>query len=289
MKPSMFAVWMLCALPVIAQLPKERWLARNLTPEALKDLSASAKRLPFETIAPVLLKALVLHQPTFSSPDDRQDVTPQERTYREALEAWNHQMLPRRDPAKARVLLSLFRKATDEPTQTRLLHALEFDHWCPEAEPDLVALCADTKACPELRARSISTLLHHCDINTYLPTAIRISLEAEKGIERCQAFCFNTHLGNQLFTLNEANRRLLLSTGFSILRELPPGHLDYGYFVASQLGFVLKVPGEFTPDQDLPKYRGQFRRKDEFYIDTVKHALAWYELHGASLADPPSP
>ena len=86
-----------------------------------------------------------------------------------------------------------------------------------------------------MRRLSVETLLDRCDINNYVPLGIEIILKHGPGLPRCQAFNFTTNQGNRLYSLNAANKRVLVSTGFKIMSELPEKELQTGYFVGRRL------------------------------------------------------
>ncbi len=112
-----------------------------------------------------------------------------------------------------------------------------------------------------MRRLSVETLLDRCDINNYVPLGIEIILKHGPGLPRCQAFNFTTNQGNRLYSLNAANKRVLVSTGFKILSELPEKELQTGYFVGRRLGFIVKAQNEFAPDQKAKEYQSNIARR----------------------------
>jgi len=109
-----------------------------------------------------------------------------------------------------------------------------------------------------------------------MPLAVEIILSHNKGMPRNQAFNFTINQGNRLFSLSDKNRRLVLAAGFEVLKDWTESELQHGYFVATQLGFILKIRDEFAPNQKARKYQGEHGLTDEFFIDTVKNALRWH-------------
>lgn len=193
-----------------------------------------------------------------------------------ASAVWQHHLSPKDNLDKSKIVLSLLLKSSGKTEQAILIDAILNHQWCPEAESVLLNLAKNTKEDLGIRRSSASTLLSRCDINTYMPLAVEIILAHKKGLGRCEALHFTTNQGNRLFSLTEQNKQRLVAAGFQSIEELPDNELQSGYFAARHLGFILKIPEEFAPDQKARRYRGEHGLTDEFFIDTVKNALKWY-------------
>lgn len=261
---------------------KDAWAKEDLSPDDRTALVERSKKEPFAEIAPVLLKTLVDYQPFCGinpwgdTPWNNDRLRPRDRTYLMANTVWLNHMSPKDELAKAKILLSLLQKASGPTEKSIIIGAIMYDQWCPDAEAVLLALADNKKEDLGIRRASASTLLSRCEINTHMPLAVEIILAHKKGLERRQAFNFTTNQGNRLFTLTEPNKRSLLAAGFQTITELPDKDLQTGYFVARHLGFILKIRGEFAPDQKARRYQGKHGLTDEFFIDTVKNAIKWY-------------
>jgi len=262
--------------------PETNWFKEGLSADERNALVERLKNEPFDKIAPVILKALVDHQPAYGinpsghTPWNDDRLTPRDRTYLMASAVWQHHMSPRDDLPRAKVVLSLLQRAPQPAEKTILIGAIRNHQWCPDAEKLLLEIANNKDEDLGVRTSSVTTLLSRCNVNAYIRLAVEVVLAHKKGSPCCQAFHFTMNQGNRLFTLNERNRRLVLATGFEILTELPGAELQSGYFVARHLGFMLKRENDFAPDQKAKKYQGEHGLKDEFFIDTVKNAIEWY-------------
>ncbi|MGA1872009.1 MAG: hypothetical protein ACMUJM_26125 [bacterium] len=261
---------------------KDAWYEEDLSPDERTALVERSKKEPFAEIAPIILKALVDYQPFYGinpwgdTPWNNDQLTRRDRIYLMASAVWQHHMSPKDELAKAKILLSLLQKASGQTEKSILISAIMNKQWCPEAEAILLSLAKNKEENLGIRRASASALLSRSDINTYIPLAVEIILAHKKGLDRCQAFNLTTNQGNRLFTLTEQNKQMLLSAGFQTIMELPDKDLQAGYFAARHLGFILKIHGEFAPDQKDRRYQGKHGLADEFFIDTVKNAIKWY-------------
>ena len=268
---------------------EDQWLRDGLSNEDRNELVERAKKQTFEKIAPAVLKLLVEYRPNImftalsDTPWNNERRTAKDRIYLMAGAVWQHHMTPRNDPSKAKVVLSLLRMASRPAEKSILIVAIWHRQWCPDAELALLGLCRANGEPLDIRALAAAALLDHCDLNTYMPTAIEVILAHENGLPRCKAFNSTTNQGNRLFELNDKNRLAILAVGFNIIRNLAAEELRYGYFVARQLGFILKKRHQFAPSPRANEYRGKNGLKDEFFIDTVKNAIAWHSDNQSEL------
>lgn len=136
----------------------------------------------------------------------------------------------------------------------------------------------ETKKRPlAIRTTALEMLLEYADLNTYSPYISGIINEQPDILQKFQWFTRFTNHGNRLFTLTHQNRELVLKCGFDLLITYSQSNRNLGYFVARQLGFILKVPNTFAPNQDEPKYREAHGLNDLFFQDTVTNAITWYQ------------
>lgn len=269
---------------------KFRWFREDLSAKERTALVERLKKESFPKIAPVLLKTLVEYRPSHGlvtvgdAPWNKDWLTPRDSVYLMASVIWQHHLTAEEHlAANAKVILSLLQKTPGKSEKHILVYDIMNYLWCPDAEAVLLALAKDEKESLDIRGASVSALLSRCDINTYMPLAAEIILAHRQGLDRCQAFDYMANKGNRLFTLTEKNKRVLLSAGFQIITELPDDDLRTGYFVARQLGFILKIPDTFAPNQRAPQYQKQGGLTEEFFIDTVKNALKWYSINKKEL------
>lgn len=212
-----------------------------------------SKKEPFSEVAPGLLKVRIENQPFYSitpwgeTPRNNDRLSSSDKTYLMTGAIWKHPLAPRDDVDKAKFLLTLLQKSSNQGEKILLIYAINYDQWCADTESVLLSFDKNMKEDFGIRSLSASTLLNRCDINTHMPLAIEILLVHNKCKQRGQAFNFLTNEGNRLFTLSEENRRKVIATGFDILTQLSDEDLKRGYFVARRLGYILKTPESFAP------------------------------------------
>lgn len=261
---------------------QEQWLKKDLSANQRDKLVELSKNEPFEKIAPTIIRAFNENQPFYGinpvgeKPWNNDRLTPNDRLYIMAGMVWQHHMNTRNDPAKAKTMLALLQNTALKEEKLFLITYITYDMWCPEAEEYLAKLARDLKNPLDLRQHAVVALLNKCDINKYMPLGIAIIRAHKEGLPRSQAFNSVTNMGNRLFTLNRGTMSSVLSVGFKILSDLPENKLRDGYFVARQLGYILKEKNGFAPDQKAKKYQGKHGLTDEFFTDTVENALNWY-------------
>lgn len=268
-----------------AAVTEDEWFDESLSAAERNDLVERSKNEPFNVIAPIVLQAIAKYQPFYGmnprgqTPWNDYAKNPRDAIYLMAQAVWQHHISTKEDASKADVILSLLKKSSNDREKLYLVAAIKNYQWCPDAEPALRELCLDDKQHLVVRTRSAEALLHRGDLNVHMPLAIEIVLARKKGLDRCQAFSNIMNFGFRRKTLNERNKRALLSTGFQIIEELPESELQTGYFVAGHLAQFLERPGGFTPNRNAEEYRGPNGLKPEFFIDTVKNAIAWHAEH----------
>ena len=276
------ALVLLTCAPAPAQIA-ERWLRADHDAAERDALVEDSKKLEFKQVAPILLKVLVECRPMFGNynrvgdrPWNDKRLPPRQRKFVMAEVVWNHHLRGRHDPAKAKVLLSLLPKG-DANTHGRYLVVAVMTHsqWIPEMEPVLKRMLTDETRTADARRAALNCLLHRGDINTYMPICIKHIQSSGALITQLREYNLLTNQGNRLFTLSEANRRSLVDLGFKLLERLSHKQHQSGYFVALQLGFLLKIKDQFKPDQDAEEYQSPSGLTDAFFTDTVKNALAW--------------
>jgi hypothetical protein len=257
------------------------WFGGDLSPDERTALVEKSKNVPFEKIAPELLKGLLGGMPVWGSqpgetPWNNKNLHPLDRAYLMAHEVWYHHIRTIEELAKAKYLLSLLQKATSYPEKYILIEAIMDYQWCSDAEVVIYDMFTKSIDDPYLRDKLLSTLLHRCEINTYMYLAIESILSCKKGLPRCEKFKIINTKDNRLLLLNDKNRQLMLTTGFEIINELSNEERHGGYYIARTLGAILKIPGEFAPDQKAIKYQGKHGLTDEFFLETVRNAIKWY-------------
>jgi hypothetical protein len=128
--------------------------------------------------------------------------------------------------------------------------------------------------------------LRHADIRRYFEPAMQLltSLPPEKSSEAFQAI---TNIGYKIHQLPSDQLRTLARFGFGLLEaaQVKDKYGGSGYFLARRLGFILQIPGEFSPDQKSPRYNSGHGLTDDFYKDTERNAMNWYAANKSTLLD----
>lgn len=279
----------------------KQWARDDMTNEERDALVEKTLKEPFEVVIPLLYRVLarlraekdkdfpIAYNPWGEIPWHDEHACPAAKTEFMVGHVWSALMKPENDPAKARFLISLLDKETDEEKIVSLLVNIDYHQWIPEAEDAVHGLAADPARSPHVRFCAAHALLMHLDLNANVPLALEVIRAHKAGLNREQYFPWLFNFGNRLYTLTDPNRRAVLRAGFAILVEASHRPPSGGYFVARFLGFLLKPPREFAPDQTDEKYKGAHGLKDTFFEDTVCNALAWWATHkdDPEMADPP--
>lgn len=263
---------------------KQRWLTKDLSKQEGKKLVELSKKKSFKKIAPALLEIITTTKnvppnisPYIKRPWEKQNLSDKHKKYIMARRVWSHHIDSEKNSSKANILLELLQKESKMRAELMLIHAISMYHWSSKAEKTLSKMARSNIEPLDIREASVNALLNHSKINTYIPISIKIIRKHKTGPARAESFTLLTNLGGRIFNLNKKNRRVLISTGFQILRGLPKENHHGRYFVARRLGYVLKVKNEFSPDQTREKYQGKNGLKKSFFTDTVENALRWYE------------
>jgi hypothetical protein len=176
-------------------------------------------------------------------------------------------------PDRVETLLTLLTVNEDSYSRSRVLKKLRNDQWESSAEAPVSAMAADPRNDSSIRGLAFETLLtrtgpkHAKDAMEYLETL--------PPDEQAGAFVSILNTANGFFTWPEDLRKEVIGVGFGILEHTAAKDKKRGYFLARRLGSLLQVPGEFAPDQDDPRYRGEHGLNDQFFSDTVENALTY--------------
>lgn len=243
-----------------------------------------AKQADFKTVAPAVLKVLCNYRPMFGyynhvgeTPWNDARLDPRRRNFVMAKVIWAHHLRGHDNPDKARVLMDLIPPGQTNPHARYLvIDAISHRQWIPKMERVLLEMLSDRSRSRDAKRHSLMVLLDRCDINQYMPFAIRHIKSADGLTKQLREYNHLTNQGNRLHALTEANRTALLETGFNLIKQLPEEKLSQGYFVALQLGWILRMKDQFKPDQGAAKYQGPSGLKKEFFSETVRNALRWH-------------
>jgi hypothetical protein len=276
--------WIVWTVPGAETNLAWRWLSTDHTPAERDRLVERSKQASFVELAPTLLKVLVEYRPMLlrynhvgDTPWNHRQLTSRDRNFVMAEVVWSHHLGDRDNPAKAAALLNLLPPGDTNPHGRYLVvHAMTHDQWIPEMEPVLARMLSDASRSNDAKRAALAALLHRADLNRYVPAAIRFVKAAEDVTHQLREYNRLTNHGNRLPTLSEVNRRALLETGFELLKQVPEAKIDQGYFVALQLGVILKIRNRFKPDQKAEKYQSPTGLTGAFFRDTVRNALAWH-------------
>ena len=259
----------------------DEFIDENISCERRDQIVEELKSRRFEEVAEKLIEIMISYRPMFAYniPEEKpwmsNSYPTRVKIWLAAGVVWHEHTGGKKDPEKEMCIISLLKSRKDNAVRIKLLEALG-RQWGDSAETEALNITKNKNEDLYLRRRSIALLLWHSEINKYLTDAIEI-IKEYKGKKRIDVYCDIMNVGNRLFLLSNDNKGTLIKLGFQILQEECGEKPACGYFLARQLGFILKMPDEFAPDQNLQKYKGKNGLNDEFFEDTVKNALEWYK------------
>ena len=185
-----------------------------------------------------------------------------------SAEIWHWLFKGRDDPNKAAILHKLLTNNHDEYSIYVILTTM-LDHWPTETEQQVFTLLQDPKATIGSKRNALKVLLARCG-ERYVSSAVDfIRSSSSRDQEMLFTSIFNS---GAFFSYTEEHQKDMIDLGFSILES---NENQSGYFLARRLGYFLKIPGEFAPDQKAAKYQTERGLSDQFFLDTVRNALEW--------------
>jgi hypothetical protein len=171
------------------------------------------------------------------------------------------------------MLLTLLETHNDSHSRCVVLKKLGGSQWTTSAERPVLGLGADPKNDIDARNCAFTTLLQRTG-HKYAHEAIEYvkSLPVgEQGVIYCRVF----NIGNRFVVWPADRQEEVIRLGFATLKKTTAKNADQGYFLARQLGFFLRIPNEFSPDQRDPAYKTEHALNDKFFSQTVENALEW--------------
>lgn len=187
---------------------------------------------------------------------------------------------------KTAFLCRLLQARHDTEGRRILVQFLEYSSWEPGAEAPLAMIADERDADPSLRVYAFQLLLSRCDADHYCAAALALirtlPLTTPSDFDGTYSLQENCYLGILRcgYRLSAENRTALLRLGFTILRATQATGPRNGYFLAIGLGTALDIKGDFTPDQNAPRFKGATGLNELFYEETVTNALAWADANG---------
>jgi hypothetical protein len=192
-----------------------------------------------------------------------------------SAEIWFWLFIGRDDPNKAAILPKLLTSINDAYkddgyTIHEVLSTM-LAHWAPEAEQQVSNLLQDSKAPSSVKRHALEVLIQRCGERYVIPAIDFIRSSSGRDQKMLFTSIFNS---GGYFKYSEENQKNIIDLGFSILES---NENQYGYGLARQLGYFLKIPGEFAPNQNAAKYKTKngLNLNDQFFLDTVRNALEW--------------
>jgi hypothetical protein len=204
---------------------------------------------------------------------------------------WDKLFYGQPDPAKAAVLLKLLDSEKDGYSHYRVLDAVQF-HWNAAVEQAVFQLIERSDTSDGLKRKCLNFLLRFSG-ETYVPHAIRFIEQApvkeRLGNDQLGYFGGVFNIGNHFFSYSRANQDRIVNLGFTILEREARDDGNRGYSIATTLGFFVKAPNDFKPDQkDYQRPPGgPGGLTDAFFADTVKNALEWRKKNPPRAVDRP--
>ena len=186
--------------------------------------------------------------------------------------SWHHQLKSLPSKTGGTLLLDLLKKTSAPNAQIHLINAFHH-HWAADAEATLAVLLKEPKANIDVRtAAGLMVLLHGKE--DYHDLLVQYAGEGPLADRK--------HWYELL--VDPRHRRKagidprVVRLGFDPIqaeRKASPKDKQGAYALALRAGD--HVGQEFKPDQRLPRYQGKHGLTDEFFGDTVKNALHWWE------------
>jgi hypothetical protein len=172
---------------------------------------------------------------------------------------------------RGETLLGLLNKVAKGDERYYVIYALTHD-WNPVAEADVAKLLRDPHEASKIRlVAGLALILHGKESyrDVMLAAAAKGDLaERERWFELLSDPVYKKRMG-----VDARVTRL----GFKLIEEeraKTPGAIHGAYFLALKAGRY--VGEEFAPSPHDPRYRGDGRLTDQYFIDTVDNAQRWW-------------
>ena len=192
-----------------------------------------------------------------------------------AIHVWDGWFRGANDPKKIRILSDLLDAHIYD---AHILKAFRHYQWDDKLESKVLPIAEDKNNSMGLRDSAYLVLIQRCG-SRYISHLLNY-IESSMGhyVDRANPvdhYCNLFNVGNRFFEYPVRIQERIIELGFSILEVESKGRLHFGYFIATRLGYFLKIPDDFKPNQRDAKYQENGGLKDSFFIDTVKNALEW--------------
>lgn len=250
--------------------PKVTWEDRGAAEDKLAEL-------PPRDVLPALVPHIAKGMPrggiwnSAGREHDRQASLPWQVFYAVGR-SWDHQVAKFPAGQGADILLELLRKGPADPAKVRLLADLTL-RWTPEAEPTVAGLLKDPKE--NLAVRTAAGLALILEGKENYQEFLLDSAKAASPEDRTRWYDL---LVDPRHKQRHGTDPRVVQLGFVLIeaeRRRTPDFIHGAYFLALKTGAY--VGQDFSPDRNAPRYQGQGRLKDEYFQDTVKNALAWWD------------
>ncbi len=196
----------------------------------------------------------------------------QAKAWYASIAVWHALFRGKDDTAKVAILLQLLNDHHDSYSRRVVLKKLSSSHWNSDAEREVFSLLQDKETPDATKGDALQALMKRTG-EKYVPHAITFIQSAPNKDNRRWDQLFN--VGNQFFRYSRKNQNEIIAIGFAILEANATPGTSNGYHLARQLGYFLKIPRTFAPDQESPQYQGRSGLNEKFFADTVKNALEW--------------
>lgn len=185
--------------------------------------------------------------------------------------SWNHQVASLPRDTGGTLLLELLKKTSSPNAQSRLITDL-MRRWVADAESTVAALLKDPQKAINSRVTAGFALILHGK-GDYHELLLEYANESNH-VDRKRWYDLLSDPSNKKKTGVDVR---VVIMGFNLIRaeqNSSPEYIHGAYFLAVTVGDY--VGQEFKPDKRLPRYRGKHGLTDEFFGDTVKNALHWW-------------
>lgn len=271
---------LLLVLPAQPNDPVAELSRKDISNEARDRLVERLRRSDPSATAPAILKLMRVYcSPTEPGMEHKPWMNDRHshkaKVWYASCAIWDTLFAGQSEWAKVAVLLKLLESDKDTYSRHVVLKTLRFQ-WNATAEQPIFRLIQDRDSPDTTKMDALQVLLERCG-ETYVSYAIQF-VEHSPAKDRLDHFQRVFNVGNRFFSCSPENQDRIVALGFTILQMVAKPGDATGYGVARQLGFFVRAPNEFAPDQR--GYRGLNGLTERFFSDTVQNALDWRKKHG---------
>lgn len=286
----LLVLWLVlaCVPATAAALDVDRALAEFVDPaipdQRRDELITQLSQAPFADVAPKMLPLMKRYATPWEpgKPDKPwmgRFHSVRAKIWYASAEIWNRLMRAPESAGRRDTLRSMLVEAQNADDQKTLLEGLG-QHWEARAQTPVAELMGRASAAAEVRVKAAEVLWKRADAVRYFEDTMRL-LASLSGEERSHAVGRFIRPASGADRLSCAQWGRLIGYAFEVVEEDHRRAPGTASGLAGDLGFVLGIAGEFSPDRapyDTPNGPAKA------YFETIEaNALAWYAEHRTRL------